>query len=88
MGGGGGGARGEGGRGRGVSLWLVLRETSFSCCVCVLVARVTAGGVGQRELLQTEGTVILHITFALKQDQVGRKRERRRREGGERRELM
>ena len=39
--------------------------------VCVLVARVTAGGVGQRELLQTEGTVILHITFALKQDQVG-----------------
>ena len=25
---------------------------------------------GQDELLQTEGTVILHITFALKQDQV------------------
>ena len=32
--------------------------------------RVSAVGGDQRELLLSEGTVILHITFALKQDQV------------------
>ena len=31
--------------------------------------RVMAVGGDRRELLQSEGTVILHITFALKQDQ-------------------
>ena len=32
--------------------------------------RVSAVGGDQKELLLSEGTVILHITFALKQDQV------------------
>ena len=45
------------------------------CQLCMFVSRVTVATVmavvvGQRELLQTEGTVMLHVTFALKQDQV------------------
>ena len=35
---------------------------------CSLLSVVAVSG-GQDELLQAEGTVILHITFALKQDQ-------------------
>lgn len=41
------------------------------CVLCFF--RVVAISGGEKELLQTEGTVILHVSFALKQGQELRK---------------